>query len=151
MFFRIVLGVSRHFESRITEWAMGGTIMWWGAKLIGPENVWHDSAPWAEMLRWLPENTWGWVCIVLGLLRLIALTVNGTFADTAYSRFSPHVRGITAIAGATVWFMIFVSVSAVPTAGSGIYQLPLVLDLWCVFHAWREVGRARAKRDGLVL
>lgn len=149
MFFRIVTGVTQHFESRITEWAMSVTIVWWGTRLLDPSNPWN-SAAWAKMLFWMPETAWGTLCVCLGLLRLVALTINGTFADTAYSKFSPHVRGVTAVLGATVWFMVFLSVSSVPSSSSGIYQLPLGLDLWCVFHAWREVGRARATRDGMV-
>ena len=34
------------------------------------------------MTQYATENTWGWVCIALGLARIAALTVNGTFADT---------------------------------------------------------------------
>jgi hypothetical protein len=150
MFFRIVTGIASHFESRLPEWVMAGTIAWWGLKLVGEENAWSNPQAWSNMLTLMPENAWGWLCVGLGLTRLLALAINGTFSDTAYSRFSPHIRGLCAIAGAWLWLMVFISVSAVSTSGSGIYQLPLALDVWCIFHAWRDVGRAKAARDGTV-
>ena len=63
--------------------------------------------------------------------------VNGTFADTWYSRISPWVRATTAGAGATIWFIVFLSASAANTSGAGIYQLPLILGLWCSLHVVR--------------
>ena len=98
---------------------------------------------------WVHSNIVLLTCIAAGLARLLALAVNGTFANTAYSRYSPHVRGVTAIASAAFWFMVLLSVSAVATAGNRIYPLPLALELWCIFHAWRDTGRAKAARDGL--
>lgn len=142
MFIRIVTGIRTHFEARVVEWVMGGTLIWWGSKLVGPNDAWSNPDAWAGMLLWMDENTWGWNCIGLGIARLLALGVNGTFADTLYSRFSPVVRGLSAGLSATLWFLVFLSVSAVSTSGSGIYQLPLVLELWCVIHAWRDSGRA---------
>lgn len=148
MIIRIAVGIRDHFEQRVVEWVMGVTAVWWGSKLVGPNDAWANPEAWAGMLHWMPENAWGWNCIAIGIARLMALAINGTFANTAYSRFSPVVRGVSAILGATLWFMVFLSVSAVSTSGSGIYQLPLVLDLWCVYYASRDTGREWAPRHG---
>ncbi|MDB5540509.1 MAG: hypothetical protein JWQ89_2236 [Devosia sp.] len=149
MFFRIVTGIKTHFESRVTEWFMGLTLTNYGLGLVGANDAWANVTAWQGMTQYLPENAWGWLCIAAGLARLLALAVNGTFADTAYSKYSPHVRGITAIASAAFWFMVLLSVSAVATAGNRIYPLPLALELWCIFHAWRDTGRAKAASDGM--
>lgn len=141
MFFRIVTGIKSHFEERVIEWVMGATLVWWGSKLVGDNIAWTNKIAWAGMLQWMTEEAWGWNCIGLGIARLLALAVNGTFSDTVYSRFSPVVRGLSAVLSATLWFLVLLSVSAISSSGSGIYQLPLVLELWCVFHAWRETGR----------
>lgn len=150
MFIRVVTGIKTHFEARFVEWVMGGTAVWYGLKLVGEETAWTNTAAWQNMSSIMPENEWGWVCVSLGIARLLALAINGTFANTAYSRYSPVVRGLTAIVGAWFWLMAFMSVSASSGSGGGIYQLPLILDVWCVFHAWRDVGRARAARDGTI-
>lgn len=45
------------------------------------------------------------VLIVLaGGFWIIALALNGTFADTVYARYSPWVRGIAAVGSSAVWF-----------------------------------------------
>lgn len=150
MFIRVVTGIRTHFEARFVEWVMGGTAVWWGLKLVGDDTAWTNPAAWENMAALMHENQWGWLAIALGVARLLALAINGTFADTAYSRYSPVVRGLTAIIGAWLWLMVFLSVSTVSTSGSGIYQLPLILDVWCVFNAWRDVGRAKAASDGTV-
>lgn len=143
MFIRVVTGITRHLPERALEWIMAFNIIWWGWKLTAPTTQWTNSAAWEFMLSFgISETGWGWLCVGIGGARVLALVVNGTFADTWYSAVSPWVRGITAGAGATVWFMVFLSVSAVQTSGSGIYQLPMVLDLWCSIHVLFRLGRA---------
>lgn len=142
MFIRVVTGIRDHFEERVVEWVMGAALIWWGSRLIGANDAWTNREAWAGMLWWMPENAWGWNCMGLGAARLIALAINGTFSDTAYGRFSPMVRSLSATLGGIFWFLVVLSVSAVATSGSGIYPLPLVLEVWCVLHAWRDTGRA---------
>ena len=141
MFIRVVTGVRAHFEARFVEWTMATTLSFWGWNIAGPSEAWSNRAAWEGMLRITSEDTWGWICIAAGAAWLIALTVNGTFADTWYSRYSPVVRGLMAIIAAMVWFQVYMSVVTAQTSGSGIYPLPLALSIWCVFHAWRDIGR----------
>jgi hypothetical protein len=96
MFIRIVTGITSHFPERVIEWIMGVTLIWWGSKLVGPADAWSNPAAWQGMLMWMSEDAWGWNCTGLGVARLLALAINGTFADTLYSRFSPLVRGVSA-------------------------------------------------------
>ena len=114
----------------------------WGLNLVGEATAWTNREAWAGMLRIASEQTWGTVCIFAGSLWLLALTINGTFANTWYSRYSPVVRGCMAITAAMIWFQVYMSVVTAQTSGSGIYPLPLALSIWCVFHAWRDIGRA---------
>ncbi|WP_139267612.1 MULTISPECIES: hypothetical protein [unclassified Beijerinckia] len=44
--------------------------------------------------------------IALGILRLLALVINGTFADTWYGRWTHHVRGFLALYSLYVWTTI---------------------------------------------
>ncbi len=145
MFIRVVSGVQSHFVERAIEWICAVNLIWWGSKLTGPNDAWSNVQAWAFMLSWFSENAWGWIFISLGWLRILALIINGTFANTWYSDASPWVRGVGAGLSATLWFMVFLSVSAVQTSGSGIYQLPLVLDLWCSFRVIYLIGRASKK------
>jgi len=141
IFLRIVAGVRDHFESRFFEWVMGLTLVWWGLRLVGPEDAWSNQQAWRNMLDIMSENAWGWVFILVGVARIIALTVNGTFQDTFYARYSPQVRALTATASAILWFMVEMSVINSSSSGAGIYHLPLIIELWCMRHAWKEAGR----------
>jgi hypothetical protein len=142
MFIKIVTGVRSHFEARFVEWVMATTLTFWGFNLAGDSQAWANPTAWEGMLRIASEETWGATCLAVGGLWLLALTINGTFGNTWYSRYSPVVRGCMAGAAAMIWFLVYTSVVTAQTSGSGIYPLPLALSIWCVFHAWRDVGRA---------
>lgn len=147
MFIRIVTGIQTHFPDRALEWLCAANIVYWGARLTAPTDAWTNAAAWEFMLSWgLSENQWGWVFVLIGAVRLLALVINGTFAGTWYAAASPWVRATTAGAGAVVWFMVFLSVNAVQTSGGAIYQLPLVLDLWCSLRLFYLIGRASPKK-----
>lgn len=149
MFIRVVTGIRSHFEQRFPEWLSASTIAYWGLKLVGESDAWTNLEAWSGLLRLAPENAWGWACIAVGTFWLVALAINGTFADTPYSKASPYVRGGAAIISTVIWLQVFLSVNAVTTSGSGIYQLPLILGIWCVFNAWRDIGRVRVLPNGL--
>jgi hypothetical protein len=147
MFIRIVSGIQDHFPDRALEWVCAANIVYWGARLTGENDAWVNPDAWRFMLSFgLTENQWGWICVAIGVMRLLALIINGTFAGTWYSAASPWVRGITAGAGAAVWFAVFLSVNSVQTSGGAIYQLPLVLDLWCSLRMFYVIGRATPEK-----
>jgi len=155
MFIRIVTGIRDHFEERFIEWCMAATATYWGWTVAQPGIAWTNETAWAGMVRvaalfgvpaLAAEDTWGMLCMVAGGFWLVALAVNGTFAETIYARHSPKVRGVAAFGSAVVWFQILISVSAAQTSGAGIYPLPLVMSLWCVFNAWRDIGHERRTR-----
>lgn len=146
MFIRVVTGIRDHLPERLLEWVMALNMVWWGWKLTDPSVQWANAGSWAFMLSFASEEAWGWLCVLIGSLRTAALVVNGTFADTWYSRASPWVRAVTAGMGAVVWFMVMLSISPSNTSGSGIYQLPLFLDLWCSLHVFFRTGRAAQRK-----
>ncbi|HEY8360129.1 MAG TPA: hypothetical protein VIL30_21950 [Ramlibacter sp.] len=154
MFLRVVTGIHRHFDDRVVEWAMAGIGMYWGWTIAQPGQAWTNAAAWAGMVRmadWLgipaeaAEDSWGIISMLSGGFWLIALTVNGTFADTIYSRISPYVRCAAALGACFVWGQVWMSVSAVQTSGSGIYPLPFVLSIWCVRTTLGTLGDERRK------
>ena len=147
MFIRVVTGIAEHFDVRFPEWLGAAALILWGLNLVLTETSWTNPDAWALMLGIMSENNWGLACVTAGCFWLLALTVNGTFANTAYSRYSPNVRGLCALISASIWFLACISVLAAESSGRGIYPLPLALSVWCVFNAWRDVGRARNTKD----
>ena len=151
---RVVRGVTEHFEARLPEWAMTAAMLIWGYNLTQPD-VSFAFAPtaWRGVMV-LPfissAATLGQFCLWIAGARLLALVINGSFNGTRYAAYSPTVRGVTAMAGSFIWFVVALSVMAVPSPGRFTYVLPLLLDIWCVFHAGRDTGRAKAKRDAYI-
>ncbi|MBJ3784018.1 hypothetical protein [Devosia sediminis] len=84
MFIRVVTGIAQHLDVRIPEWIGGIGLILWGMNLILTDTSWTNPQAWSLMLSITSEDTWGLICVVAGGLWLLALTVNGTFADTAY-------------------------------------------------------------------
>lgn len=155
MLLRIVSGIRQHFDDRDIEWAMAGIALWWGFTVSQPGTAWVNEPAWIGMIRAAgffgiapeaAEDTVGVLTMLAGGFWIIALALNGTFADTVYARYSPWVRGIAAVGSSAVWFQVVMSVSAVQTSGSGMYPLPLVLSLLCVRNAWRDIGEQRRTR-----
>lgn len=149
MFFRLVVGIREYFEQRVVEWLMGGMILNYGFGLVGESVAWTSPPAWERMAYYMPENSWGWLCILIGALRLIALALNGTFSTTVYARYSPPVRVVTAIGGLGFWIIVLLSISATGSIGTRAYLLPFLLEVWCIFHAGRDMGRAEAGGDGM--
>lgn len=144
MFIRIVTGIADHFDARFPEWIGAAALILWGTNLIMTDVSWVNPEAWQLMLRMTSEDNWGLICVMAGVLWIMALIINGTFSGTIYSRYSPAVRGICAAVSATIWFLVVMSVLTAQSSGRGIYPLPLALSVWCVFNAWRDNGRSRA-------
>lgn len=144
MIIRIVTGIHRHLPERVAEWALAIVLVRFGLILLAPGSSFETSPAFRVMAEMAREETWGWACLTIGSIRFMALVVNGTFWDTWYSRYSPHIRGFTAIASIFAWAQIVYGMasSGVNTTGLAVYPVLLVLDFWCVFHAFGDAKLA---------
>lgn len=161
-FIRIVDGVRHGFPSRRAEWIMGiGALLWAGRWLFDPRDNFISpatgqlSSAWAG-LRYLFGADWVFAggMVAIALARLIALTVNGTFHETWYARWSPVVRGVTAALCGICWLAIWLSSAASDSQGGVTYWLFVAIEFLTaffvvtesadVFREWRN-GRPRTK------
>lgn len=148
---RLYLGIHDHFPARRSEWVLATIMMVWGWILIGPEPVFAQSKAWAQMAVIMNEATWGWLAIWIGVFRLIALVINGTFAGTWYGRWSPHVRMLAAFLACFLWFQITFGLinSDAATTGLAVYPGLLLLDAMNIVAASKDAaGMDRAVGDG---
>lgn len=149
---KVLRGIQSHLPARASEWALGAILFNWGWILLLPRETFSREA-YALMLAVMPENAWGAGCLLLGAVRLLALVVNGTFASTAYSRFSPHVRTGMSVLSCFFWLQIVLSFALAPAGtGMAVYPVLLVLDLYCAYRASRDAQHsdevARNARHG---
>ena len=146
---RVADGIREHFPARRSEWVIAGIMVVWGCIVIDPAPVFTTPA-WAPMAALASEATWGWTAVLIGAFRLLALIINGTFAETWYGRRSPHVRAFASFLSCFIWLQISwgLWVSDTMTTGLSVYPGLLVLDLMNVVAAASDAGKMdKARRD----
>lgn len=139
---RIYLGIHDHFPARRSEWVLAGIMVAWGCILLGPQAAFAGNPAWAQMAAMMNESTWGWLAIGIGVFRLVALIVNGTFSGTWYGRWSPHVRALATFLTCFLWIQITFGLLASDAATTGLAVYPglLVLDAMNIVAATKDAA-----------
>lgn len=146
-FIRIVDGIKHGFPLRYIEWIMGvGALVWSMKWLLDPaDNFQSVSGAWDGLRFWFHSDTlFSGSMSFVALMRLTALTVNGTFRETVYARYSPIVRGITAMLCGIAWLFILLSTAASGTQGAVTYWMPVAIEFltaWFVITESADVLR----------
>ncbi len=149
---KVAEGVLEHFPVRRSEWVLACILFAWGWLLLLPGPIFNQSPAWAGLQAWAPEHFWGWAAVLLGAGRFIALMINGTFHETWYGRYSPHVRCAAAFLCCLIWFQLSWGLLTAPhlTTGLAIYPGLFVLDFTNIMTAVSDAGKTdKAKKDGL--
>jgi hypothetical protein len=135
-------GVVDHFPARVSEWILAGVMVSWGWRVLQPGEMFAATPAFREMARMAPEEVWGLAAIVIGLVRLAALVINGTFASTWYGRWSPHVRGVMSALSMFIFVSISIGLwlSGAENTGMAVYPWLAVLDFWNVRRAFQDAG-----------
>lgn len=155
IYVRIAKGVRDHFTVRRSEWGSAFGLAYVGIAFATPGNT-LDIANLRNLSAIMPEGAWAALCLTLGLVRLIVLTLNGTFAHTKYGHYSPHVRAATAFVGCMVWGGMAFGVLTAPSSWTppisilmGLLTIQAAQDAFNWRGALAEAGAAdREKRYG---
>lgn len=145
IYVRVIDGIVEHFPARRSEWALAAMMATVGALLLDPAVTFTPGVMLFQTLSAVAtENEWGWACLGFGGARLIALFINGSFANSYWSRWSPHIRGAFAFLSCFFWLTITFGllVSFKPYFALGIYPYLLLLDLSNVSQAFHDAGEA---------
>jgi hypothetical protein len=140
---RIVKGIKDHFSIRVAEWGLAVILINWGLRLIFPDNVFQSDVSFSSMETFFSETFWAFYCIIVGVLRLLSLTINGTFRNTIYAKYSPLCRGTMASLSCLFWSQILISIiTVVPLSPHfAVYSVLLALDIYCVATTLNEAGK----------
>lgn len=143
--FRIARGIRVHFPTRVSEWIMTGAVLGWATVLGADHNTFGSSPSFVVLAHYGSEEAWAFLCLFVGLLRLTALTVNGTFRTF---RYSPHLRGMASFIACVFWGQIALGIClAWSSGGSGTgavaYSTFMVIEMWNLIRAWVDVGASR--------
>ncbi|UIJ73384.1 hypothetical protein [Aurantimonas sp. HBX-1] len=82
------------------------------------------------------------------MLRLAALTINGTFKGFA---FSPHIRALASVVGVAIWSQVSLGFLMAFLAGGGApsgvigWSTMVLLEIMNVYRSWSDVGKNAAR------
>lgn len=134
----LLLRVMPHFRLRRTEWIAAIQSVIWGLVLLAPVDTF--AGPAFTFFRFMPEEMWGAIMLVIGGLRLTGLIINGSRRT-----ITPWMRLASAIVG---WGM-FTAVSLC-FASSGIvstwiaaWPVAAVIELMNIHDTAHDARQAR--------
>lgn len=145
---RLVHGVTDHFIYRANDWIMTSMLLWVGMAIWMYPEVFHLPS-FALLAQYGSAHTWAVFAILMGLVRLSALIVNGTFPEFIWS---PHFRTLGAGLTCFFWFQLMLTLfTGIATAPMLLAVVPhlFLFDLFNAYMAAGEAGIAeRRRRDG---
>lgn len=112
----------------------------WGLMLLRPEDTFSLSQSYVGLARIANEDTWGMFCLGAGIMRILALGINGWWVPVTY-----HLRSLTAFLSCFVWAQISLGLAATTNASTGLAVYPwlMVADMACVLLAARDTKLQR--------
>lgn len=120
-------------------------ILGWGLTLAAPGDTLAAFPAYDLLEARAPENTWALTLILIGIMRMVALIINGRLP-----RGSPVARGFAAFLGALVWSQFFAAFldfswrTGAPSGGLTVYFVLCVADVFsCGRAGWDAVRRWR--------
>ncbi len=128
-----------HFKLRAIEWGLAAMLFCMGTIFLNADFNFNNSPALSELARLNSEKFWGWLCITIGGMRLVALWMNGAW------RRSPYVRALTALFSSLLWLQITLGLVVQPLLTIGIAIFPFLIFLdW--FSVWRAMDDADTYR-----
>ncbi len=110
-------GVWSHAGVRFTEWLGAVPLIGMGSALYYAPETFSVSPSFVVLARWADAQTWSNIVLVVGVLRLLALFINGSFRSFQHS---PTIRFCASCVSALFWMLFAMG----------------------FFMAWRDAGGA---------
>lgn len=124
------------FRERAPEWILAIGLLAWGIAIAANPTL-FTTTTFEALLNIMPQENWAFVTIFIGILRLVALIINGAWRPTA------HFRALGAVGGVTIWASLFIiSLINVGDRAPGIatYGMLLTFDFLAL---WWAAGDAK--------
>lgn len=149
----LIIKLKEHFPARISEWFNGVILTSWGLYLLLHPDLFSSPAMRVitkGMNDMVPfgynaESVWGLVAFTAGLIRLVALFINGAWSRT------PALRMLTAAISAFVWTQVVIGLMTVPNTGLAVYPWLVVIDIVAAYRAGRDVAISEVAQRKLQL
>lgn len=128
---RIIRGVKKHAHIRMTEWCMTfpAILMWIGLNI--QPSMFSVSPSFTALARYANINTWATFLLVCIIIRLAALTINGTFEGF---KLSPHFRLAASIAALIFWSQFTLGFITAYLNAEGAFSAIAAYLSFCLFE-----------------
>lgn len=130
-------GVAAHAGIRFTEWVGAFPLVGLGLILHHQPDVLQQSASFSVLTQWATQETWVLILLTIGLMRVCALIINGSFPR--WFRQSPLIRHCVSLISLIFWTLMWNGVylawkdaGGLPTA-IVMYALPILLEFRNVY------------------
>lgn len=133
-----------HFRARASSWYMAIVNLAIGIVMtVNPDGI--TDNPGADVYlayanRIASPDVWRALFLAIGLARLLALIVNGSFPRVWWT---PHIRMVLSGLSAVVWlqFAISVCLTTYPAFATVLFPAAVILELWNTAVAASETKR----------
>lgn len=138
----VIVEMKRHFKERAIEWWSAGLATLWGAYVLINPGMFEKMSGLQGLLFIAPQAVIGLFAFTVGMLRLLALTINGFWHRT------PSIRLITSFFGVCVWFWVLMGMmkSGVNQPGIIVYTWILIGDLYSVYRCASDTVQAESQK-----
>lgn len=138
----VIVEMKKHFNARIMEWWSASLAVIWGAYALTHPGMFDRNPAFHAMLLIAPQHMWGLITMTIGMVRMMALTINGFYHRT------PLARLITSIMCVFVWFWVTTGLvlSRVPNPGVVVYFWHLLGDMYSAFRCASDTYEAEAQK-----
>ena len=136
-------GIANHFPVRVSEWIMAYPALAMAAALRLQPDMFDLSPSFHALATWGDETSWSVVVLLCGTMRLVALTVNGTFHAF---RYAPHLRILASVVCGLFWSQFCLGVMQAAVGGTGpwsgvvAYSTLALIELMNVYRGSADVG-----------
>ncbi|SER57333.1 hypothetical protein SAMN03159406_00524 [Rhizobium sp. NFR03] len=139
----IWIRIQHRFGPRNMEWFSGAVTTTFGVIVLVGDDLFSQPS-WAGFRDFFgTQSLFGTIMLILGMLRLIALLING-----AKKKVTPQIRQVAAGFGLVIWFGVcagFYS-SGVISTWAAIYPWLVIAELTNIHRAAHDQGETRNGR-----
>lgn len=136
----IIKSLRQHWPSRKMEWLGAGFLISWGLYvLLHPElftqpgtiYAYAGMASISSVITDYPALAWGWAAFGAGVIRALALFINGAYVRT------PMIRVVVSFVSMFILTQIFYGVwkSGVPSTDLVVYPWLIIADMLSAYRA----------------
>lgn len=148
----LIVSLKQHFPARWPEWFMSALLVTWGGYTVLFPEIFTQPAT-AALVRGMiemagnfpPSAVWGLTALSVGVVRAVALFINGAYTRT------PLIRVLMSFASSFIFTQVSIGFlkSGVPNWGLVVYPGLVVMDIVSVYRAATDMVYAEKTRHDI--